>query len=226
MKKLLIFTITMILMIGCNSTSNDTKSTKDFTDKKIEKHILYHEFDETSSDQHIKRWNISKDSLPTDYVMETVDDKGKVIELKFYKNNSLKYDKLCYLSSWIKYEYPDDKTVIAYFLNSEGNEDADIECEMASKCTYTLSDDKKTISNTKSEYNLDKDFYLKNGWNEDELNKTLEYLNSEQTNHKLILYLDKSFSKMNGIFPVSKDFNIDDLMYNVTEKNEILKIIK
>lgn len=216
----------MIIMIGCNSTINDTNSTTEMIDSEDDKQTLFHEYYETSSDQHIKRWNIGKDSLPSNYVMEIIDNKGRVVELKFFKNNSLKYDKLCYLSSWIKYEYPDDKTIITYFLNFEGDEDADIECEMPSKFTYTLSDDKKTILDTKSEYNFDKDFYLQNGWNENELNSALNYLKSEKRNHRLISYFDKSYNKMNGVFPVSHNFKIEELMYNETEKNEILKILE
>jgi hypothetical protein len=222
MKRILSVSLIIFIAISCKQGKPKQELEKlNETNNQIQ--FLYHEFEETASDIHIVKWNIDKNELPSNYVLETVDSKGRVIELKFFKNNTLKYDRLCYLSVWVKYEYPNENKIIAYFLNSEGNEDADFECEMPSKCIYELSADKKIILDTKSEYNINKEFYLNNGWVEEELNKTLEYLNSEQNIHRIISYYDKSFNKMNKLFPVSNEFIINDFVFSELEKEEGLK---
>ena len=186
---------------------------------------LFHEYYNTASDIHIKEWNIDKNDLPNQFVKETIDNKDRVIELKFFRNGSLKYSHLCFLSVWIKYEYPDDTTIVAYFLDSEGKENAEIECGMPSKTTYNLSQDKKIILKTTSEYNLDKEFYLKNGWTESELKKAIEELESEKSKDIVVDYYDKSFSKLSKEYPVSVDFEMDKLLFSEKEKEEIEKCL-
>ena len=185
----------------------------------------FHKFYETASDIHISEWNIDKDKLPSAYVQETVDSNNRVIELKFFKNKTLKYDHLCYIYVWIKYEYPDENTIIEYFLDSNGEENAEIECEMPSKTIFKLSKDKRKIINTKSEYNIDREFYLNNGWTEKDLNGIIESLKSEESIYRIVSYYDKSYYKLNKIFPVSKDFQIEQFLFSNKEKEEILKSI-
>jgi len=186
----------------------------------------FHKFYETASDIHISEWNIDKDNLPSDYVQETVDSNNRVIELKFFKNKTLKYDHLCYIYVWIKYEYPDENTIIEYYLDSNGKENAEIECEMPSKTIFKLSKDNREILNTKSEYNIDREFYLKNGWSEKELNGIIESLKSENHLNRIVSYYSKSYYKLNKIFPISKDFKIDQLLFSEKENEEIIKSLK
>lgn len=186
----------------------------------------FHEFYETASDIHINKWNIDEENLPLAYVQETVDSKNRVIELKFFTNKSLNYDHLCYISVWIKYEYPNDTTIIEYYLDSNGEENAEIECDMPSKTTFILSQDRKRILKTKSEYNFDKHFYLNNGWTETELNEIIETLTSEKRTDLVISYFSKSYQKLNKLFPVSKDFKIEQILFSEKEKEEIIKSLK
>ena len=186
---------------------------------------IFHEYYNTDSDIHIKEWNIDKNDLPNQFVKEIIDNKDRVIELKFFRNGSLNYSHLCYLSVWIKYEYPDDTTIVAYFLDSVGKENAEIECGMPSKTTYNLSKDKKIILKTTSEYNLDKNLYLKNGWTESELKKAIKDLESEKSKDIVVDYYDKCFSKLNKEYPVAVDFEIDRFLFSEKEKEEIEKCL-
>jgi len=187
---------------------------------------VFHKFYETASDIHISEWNIDKENLPLAYVQETVDSINRVIELKFFTNKSLKYEHLCYISVWIKYEYPDENTIIEYYLDSNGEENAEFECDMPSKTIFKLSKDKRKIINTKSEYNINREFYLNKGWNEKELNEIIESLKSGNSIDRVISYYDKSYYKLNKIFPISKDFQIEQFSFSKNEKEEILKSIK
>ena len=186
----------------------------------------FHEFYETASDIHISKWNIDKENLPLAYVMETVDSKNRVIELKFFTNKSLNYDHLCYIYVWIKYEYPDENTIIEYYLDSNGEENAEIECEMPSKTIFKLSKDNREILNTKSEYNIDREFYLNNGWSEKELNGIIKSLKSENSQDRIVDYYSKSYYKLNKIFPISKDFKIEQYLFSEKEKEQIIKSLK
>lgn len=183
---------------------------------------IFHEYYNTASDVHIKKWNIDKNNLPDQFIKETIDNRNRVTELKFYKNNSLIYSHLCFLNVWIKYEYPNDTTITAYFLDYNGKENAEIECGIPSKTSYILSDDTKYILNSISEYNLDnKELYLKNGWSEIELENAIKELNSETNNISVIPYYSKSFSKLNKIYPVSTDYKMLDFQLSDKEKEEI-----
>jgi hypothetical protein len=187
---------------------------------------IYHEFYETASDIHIKKWNIDKTNLPSAYVQETVDNQNRVIELKFFKDGTLHYDHLCFVNVWIKYKYPDNKTIVEYYLNSNGQEDAVIDCDMPSKTTFTLSENQKIILNIKSEYNVDKSFYIKKGWNEKKIDDILKLLESEKHTDRFVSYFSKSYYKMNGIYPISNEFDINDLLLSDVEKAEIQKSLK
>ncbi|RXQ87120.1 hypothetical protein EO244_16705 [Ancylomarina salipaludis] len=187
---------------------------------------FYHEFYETASDIHIKKWNINKANLPSAYVQETVDNQNRVIELKFFKNGTLDYTHLCYVSVWIKYEYPDNNTIIEYYLNSKGQENAEFECEMPSRTTFKLSENQKIILSTESKYKIDKSFYIENDFEESQLNEIIKSLESQANTDRVVSYFCKSYYKMNGIYPVSNEFDINDLMFSDVEKAEIEKSLK
>jgi hypothetical protein len=187
---------------------------------------IFHDYVRTASDIHIENWNIEKNNLSSQYVEETIDSKGRVTELKFYREESLKYSHLCYLSVWIKYEYPNDTTIVALFLDSDGKENAEIECEIPSKTTYWLSDDQRTIVKSISEYNLDKQFYLDNGWTESELKSVVQELKRENRLERVVSYYSKSYAKYDNVYPVSSDFDKDNLYFSEKEKDEIDKILR
>lgn len=187
--------------------------------------VVYHEYEPTASDFSIVRWNISKDALPKYYVAETIDKKGRVIELKFYQNKSTIFERLCYLVPWIKYEYPNDTTIIQYNLDGYGHPESGLECEVPSKVIYHLSKDKTQILSSKSEYQIDKVLYLANGWTIKAINDALNALKTDQTTYQSVDYYSNSKSKLNGKFPISKNFDINEYYFNHAEKTEIEKAL-
>jgi hypothetical protein len=187
--------------------------------------IIYHEYEPTASDFAIVKWNISKDRLPKNYLRETIDDHGRVIELQFFENNSNLFDRLCYLSPWVKYEYPNDTTIIEYHLDGNGQPESNLECETPSKVTYYLNKNKTIILKTKPEYLVDTALYLSNGWTLNSINEELMAIKKNQKTYPVIGYFSKSKSKLNGKFPVSTAFNIKVFYFNITEKTEIEKVL-
>ncbi len=168
---------------------------------------IYHEYEPTASDFMILRWNINPDNLPSWYIQENVDEFGRVIELKFYENGKIKSeDLLCYLEAWLKYEYPNDTTIILYALDSNGDKGGNFECESPYKITYILSNDKRTIVNYKTEYNIDTTLLINAGWTKEKIEKALNSMQKNQTVPSIIGGYLESFSKLGGLFPISKDF--------------------
>jgi hypothetical protein len=142
--------------------------------------------------------------------------------LKFYKNGKNNFDHLCYLQTWIKYEYPNDFTIIQTNLNNNGIAEANIECELASKVIYHLSQNKKIIVKTESEYKFDQEPYLKNGWTKKELLQTIKQLKENEQTSLMVDYFSKSSSKLNGIFPISSEFNLEEFYFSELEKDKVL----
>ena len=68
--------------------------------------------------------------------------------------------------------------------------------------------------------------YIENGWEESQLDEIIKSLESETNNDRVVSYLCKSYYKMNGIYPVSNEFDINDLGFSNVEKAEIEKSLK
>ena len=188
--------------------------------------ILKHEFEPTASDFRISKWNLKQTETNEYYLTEKIDSQNRVTELKFYKNGENDFDHLCYLQTWIKYEYPNDSTIVQTNLNLKGIPEANIECELASKVIYHLSENKKRIKKTESEYKFDQTPYLKNGWTEKEIVELIKELKSTEKTANIIDFYSKSTSKLNGIFPVSSEFDIEQYYFSELEKEKILIGIK
>jgi hypothetical protein len=213
MKKIplqILFFVSFIMNLSCNG----------------QERILKHEFEPTASDFRISKWNLKQNETSDYYLTEKVDSQNRVIELKFYKKSKSDFDHLCYLQTWIKYEYPNDFTIIQTNLNSNGVPEANIECEIASKIIYHLSNDKKRILKTEFEYKFDQTPYLKNGWKEEAIIKLIKELKANEKTANIIDYYSKSFAKMNGIFPVNSEFNIEQFYFSELEKERILIGVK
>ena len=182
---------------------------------------FYHEFEPTASDFRITKWNIKQIDSVNYYVSEQIDSENRVIELKFYENGKNNFSHLCYLQTWVKYEYPNDTTIIQLNLNDKGVPEANIECELPSKITYHLSADQKLILRTEYEYDFDHSHYDNIGWTEEFISKLLSELKSQQRNAFLIDFYSKSLGKLNGVFPVNNEFDIETFYFSKLEKEKI-----
>lgn len=139
------------------------------------------------------------------------------------------FDRLCYLSPWIKYEYPNDTTVIEYALAGNGEKDDALECFVPWKSTCHLSQNKRLILDVEFEYFIDTVFWLKNGMTIDSLNNLVEanYNGAEDLGEKplIISGFVNSLSKLNGVFPVSEDFDLNLFYLSEAQKSELLKAL-
>jgi hypothetical protein len=184
--------------------------------------VYYHEYYETASDFAITKWDCNNHDSLDMYVIEKVDEQNRVTELKFMKNGELNFGSLCYLSPWLKFDYPNDSTITVSYLNSEGQPEANIECEVPSMVKYNLTSDKKTIKSSTDEFEFDPIPYLQNGWTKEGLEKAVLELKTENGNTSpFIDYYSKSLLKLNGKFPVSKDFDQLNIYFNEIEKKEL-----
>jgi len=184
--------------------------------------VYYHDYYETASDFAVTKWNCDNEDSLDGVIIEKVDAQNRVIEIKFMKNGKLNYGGLCYLSPWLRFDYPNDSTITLSYLNPDGQPEANIECEVPSKMTYYLTSDKKTIKSSIAEFEFDPEPYLKNDWTKESLDKILIELKKDNGKASpCIDYYSKSQSKLNGVFPVSKDFDQLNIYFNGIEKKEI-----
>src|ERR1035437_2970135 len=205
--------LALLIFIFC--FSNCTKLTKTY----------YHEYRETASDFRIVKWNLSTDSLPGNYIKETIDKFGRVIELKYFENKVLKTDQLCYLSTWIKYQYPNDSVIIELNLGIDGKPESNFECGIHSKTIYYITKDKRNILKTEYEYKIDTAFYLSNDFTKISIIEAIKELKKDEKTALVIDGYSESIAKLNGIFPVSKKFDTTGTDYNKLEMKEIIKAL-
>lgn len=205
--------VAFLIIIFC--FSNCTKLNKTY----------YHEYEESASDFRIVKWNLSIDSLPRNYIKETTDKFGRVIELKYFENKLLKTEHLCYLSTWIKYQYPNDSMIIQLNLGSDGNPESNFECGMPSKTIYYLTNDKRKILKTETEFKIDTAHYLANGFTKNSIKEVIKEIKKGEKTSWIIEGYSESISKLNGIFPISKEFDTTLLNFNKLEMTEIIKAL-
>ena len=80
--------------------------------------ILYHHISRTPSSWNIVEWNIKQVQDKKWLLEEYVDEKGRVVELCFYKEGSLNYRHQCYLANRVTFEYEENKIIETLYLNN------------------------------------------------------------------------------------------------------------
>jgi hypothetical protein len=188
---------------------------------------IYHEFHSTASSFRTSKRDIDPSNLPSYYFVETIDEQGRVVDLRFMANGEIIKDHLCYLAPWKKFEYPNPTTIILYNLYADGSKVSDIECEMWYKTTYTLNDQQTRILNAEIEYSIDTAAYLNDyGWTKEELMPVLESLKSEPINPATISGYIKSTTRLNGKFPIGEGFDLKNYSYTGLEFEELKKLME
>ncbi|MBD0405488.1 SH3 domain-containing protein [Flammeovirga sp. EKP202] len=188
---------------------------------------IYHEFEPTASSFRTLKRNIETSNLPQYYYIETVDEHGRVIDLRFIENGKIIGNHLCYLTPWIKFEYPDPTTIISYNLYSDGSKFSSIECEKWYKTTYKINIQQSKILKAEIEYSIDTSAYLNDyGWTKEELMPALEKLKSQKFTPRFVTGFIKSTAKLNGHFPIGEKFDVQTYSYTGLEFEEIKKLVE
>lgn len=190
--------------------------------------ILYHEYSPTASDWDVIEWNTKKNPEKDFILKEYVDENGRVTELSFLKDNNLLEGYLCYLPNKVTFEYFEDKIVETLYQSNEFPLATD--CEMWYKSIYHLNKDNEIeLIERFSKFDF-------SGMNSEEIEDAKKQLlpehfieAPEDTN---MLWVDSyyySFAKMNGIYPVSKNYFFDEndeYFKNEPEKSSIKQSLK
>jgi len=191
--------------------------------------VMYHECSITDpGDFILLKWNISSKALPDIYIEEHVDVKGRVAELKYFYQKKLNWQGECGTYQWIKYEYPNDTTIVVLLFDGKGERECNLECGLPWKTTYFLSKDQKTIVKTKYENYIDTLGYLQAGWTLKEILSGCKSLESENKSRitDCVDHYFQSKAKLGGIFPIRKSFILDDYGFSEAETTEIVRILK
>ena len=180
--------------------------------------VLYHSFAESTSSWYITQWNISVDSLPKHYVTEKIDHKGRIIELKFFEYNNLISQMLCDDAPIIKFDYPNDSTIVVSKFWDDGIYAGSLECNSESKITYHFNPYNYFLTYFRSELIMsekERAWWLSDegGFTEEQLDSSINSIFYEGKNPRSIYWYSFSYNKLNGISPVNKDFNIDKIPF-------------
>ncbi len=170
----------------------------------------YHKF--RTSDSHIilLNWCIEPNEKGEKYIIETVDDSSRVIELRFINNGSL-IECDCYNNPIIKFKYEPNKIIQFNYCN-DSTLSAGIECGAPAKIEYKLKDNLIIDCREFPDY----DTYLNGNFElDDEFRKQLENekeLNKDgiKSNYTYIEGYVFSRSKYKGFLPVSSQFEAGD----------------
>jgi len=216
----------LILFVSCTSEGKRNQANvvipKDTINSNGQDKISYHNCRITDpGDFIVEKWNAPKDSLSRAYIKETSDSKGRVIELKFLLDNSFDYTVECGGCKWLKYEYPNDSTIIEYTLDEQGKQVVEFFCDVPYKTIYHLSKDQKLVLGIENKFLVDTAFYLKLGKSLKELDAELQKAEMDKSPSIVSSYI-KSFNKLNGIFPVTKDFKLN----NYGQSDEEMKLLE
>jgi len=197
--------------------------------------IIYHEYYSTASDFMIVRWNIPKDSLKfvEEYVEEKIDKEGRVVQLQFLEKDKPLKSRLCYLPDIVKFEYPNDTTIIEYLLEADSAKMNAMDCQVAYKTVYTINKE-YIITNAKFEYYIDTTF-VHGGEPQTSENIAIELdffrrnlvdstVNADA--RSFVRWYSESYAKLNRHFPVSKEFSTYNwLDYKFEESKDIRKCL-
>ena len=187
----------------------------------------YHSFEETTSSFRILEWNIAENELPNLYLKETIDEFGRVSELKFYSGDKVIMNSLCDVAPWYKIEYPNDTTIIVSNLNSLGEIGGDIECGTPSKTTFLFKPDTFELKFSSSENILsDK---MKEIWlsqiSENELNSLIEQSKTETDSPGYIVPYLFSYQKFKGHFLIDSKIDLKRVYLSEQIKKRVLETL-
>ena len=172
--------------------------------------VIYHAYHQTASSWDIDEWNIS-DTTKTPWTLkETIDSNGRVVELVFLENGQPSRH-LCYLANRVTFEYQENRIIET--LYSSDQELLATDCEMPYKTIYHLDKDgfiTKTESFAKYDFTKSDSAEIKQ-WKE-WVPEYVEKLADNETNLQIDYYYH-SFAKMNGIYPVQRNFKLTNNYY-------------
>lgn len=206
--------------------------------------VLFHEYHETTSDWNIVQWNILDTANVVWVLKEVVDNQGRVIELVFLRNGKIIDDGVCYLATRVEYEYQDRKIITRFYKADEPM--------LATDCEGSYM----AISHLDEEGYIEKReiFFAFDFSNMDSV--SIEEIKRYFPEHNIVIpgpvpfdpnidfirwndiqlsidYYSLSYAKMNGIYPVSRNYVINEGDYyyrdepeNALEKAAILNGIE
>ncbi|WP_299782926.1 hypothetical protein [uncultured Formosa sp.] len=166
--------------------------------------ILFHKIRFTASSVKLEKWNI-KDTIGTEFVMETIDDYGRTKELRFYNwKHQLDWaGSGFYGGPIIKYDYEKNKIIETFFSSDTEIANDFSTSEVPFRFIYYLNS-QNSIERTEMKYKMD----FK--WTKESLEKTIKHLefykqySSEETDLDQVFGYTYAFAKMNGIEPKTK----------------------
>jgi hypothetical protein len=186
---------------------------------------IFHKYEPTASSWEIVQWNLTDTANAFYTLREIVDENGRVKELDFLKNGVLYDDCLCYLANRVTYEYNEGQIVERLFHNDY--ELLATDCEMPYKSIYYLDNQNYILKiESFSKYNF-------SGMDSTEIKNWIEWVPTVRvqlpdSSQLQIDYYYHSFAKMNGVYPVSRNYKFNNDYYygKEPEKTSIINGLK
>ena len=181
--------------------------------------ILFHEYEPTASDFRIIQWNIADTTNVKWVLKEIVDNQGRVIELIFLENGKEKQRWLSYIATRVTFEYQDRKIIVRRYQADQPLL-TNSELEIWYKSIHHLDEENFIVKREKFFI-----FDFSDMMDSVSIMETKKYISehhsvvlpglkinrwgNEFDIQLSVLYYTFSYAKMNGIFPISRNFEIE-----------------
>ncbi|MCC5922134.1 MAG: hypothetical protein JJU23_15775 [Cyclobacteriaceae bacterium] len=165
--------------------------------------VKYHLWEPTASTPKIIKWNIEEKDAKEYFIQETIDEKNRVIEIKFMRNNDSVYNDFTIFESPITRFYYEDNKVTVVDYDSEFQPAELFEAGLATQITYFLNKENFIEAVTAKVYVSD---HLMHYFGMKTIKKGVAEIKSNVMPTIIFPYYFTD-NKMNGVIPKGENFD-------------------
>ena len=165
----------------------------------------YHRFSETASDPRLMEWDIEPNKEKDNYIVEEVDNLGRVTSLTFMKGRKIATGFTVFGASIYEFSYPEPNRIEAVLKYGDGSNMDGIEAGIPYKFQYRLNDQNIIEGCT---YIYDKDLSKYTKQDVELYFKSVDESDTvEIGTASVIVGYQYSLARLNGFFPTAKEVN-------------------
>ncbi len=165
--------------------------------------VKYHLWESTASTPGIVKWNIKEKDAKEYFIQETIDEKNRVIEIKFMRNIDSVYNDFTIFESPITRFYYEDNKITVVDYDSKFQPAELFEAGLATQLTYLLNNENSIKAVTAKVYVSDD---LMDYFGKETIKKGVEQI-KENVIPTIIFPYYFTDSKMNGVIPKGENFD-------------------
>ncbi len=168
----------------------------------------YHTYRTTDSYINLTEWRVDCENKGEHYIIETVDEQNRVVELRVMENDTLKESSF-YDDSIIKFEYKQD-TIIQHNMINDSTYSDGVEFGNVAKIVFVLKNNyvEKAINFINYDTFLNSEYATDPILRKEILLEKENNKNGIESDHTFVFGYYFSSVKYKGYLPIKKDFDI------------------